>query len=149
MGILRVTFKGYHIIIPNTLNNICVNAICQAATGFDVTTVADIIPVTVVPTLAPSVKGNISFSGIKPIATRGVITDVVIDDDCTIIVRNIPISIETYPLYDTDFLNHLAAVPLTRIFNDLTIKYNTEHIPDKDKHMDNIPATLSDKCQSR
>ena len=53
-------------------------------------TVAPMMPVSVVPMLAPSVRGNISSSVIRPTAAMGVSVEVVMDEDCTMMVMPMP-----------------------------------------------------------
>ena len=48
------------------------------------------MPVSVVPMLAPSVTGNISSSVIRPTAAMGVSVEVVMDEDCTMMVMPMP-----------------------------------------------------------
>ena len=67
--------------MPERLKKRWQSATCIASTGLDVATVAPMMPVSVVPTLAPSVRGNISSSVIRPTAAMGVSVEVVMDED--------------------------------------------------------------------
>ena len=65
---------------------------CQPDTGLVVTMEAAMMPVTVVPMLAPRVRGNMSSSWMRPTAATGVSVDVVMEEDCTMMVMNRPIT---------------------------------------------------------
>ena len=105
---------GNQIRIPMTLNNKCANATCNASAGLETATLAASKPVTVVPILAPNVKGNICSSVITLIAQSGTSVDVVILLDCTNIVTRAPITIDRYLLYANAFTNHFLARPLSK-----------------------------------
>ena len=68
------------------------SATCQAWTGLEVTTVAAMIPVMVVPMLAPRVRGSMSSRPMRPTAARGVRVEVVMEEDCTMMVMNMPMA---------------------------------------------------------
>ena len=56
------------------------------------TTVAAMIPVMVVPMLAPRVRGSMSSRPMRPTAARGVRVEVVMEEDCTMMVMNMPMA---------------------------------------------------------
>ena len=85
---------GYQIRMPMMLKNRWHSATCHASTGLEDTTVAPMMPVSVVPMFAPSVSGNISSRLIRPTAQSGVSVDVVIELDWTRIVITSPMPME-------------------------------------------------------
>ena len=110
---------GNHIIIPIILNKRCANATCNASAGLETATLAANNPVTVVPILAPKVKGNICSNVITLMAHKGISVEVVILLDCTNIVTSIPIIIEKYLLYASALTSHFLALPFNKRFNNL------------------------------
>ena len=56
------------------------------------TTVAPMMPVRVVPMLAPRVRGNMSVRVMIPTAARGVRVEVVMEEDCTMMVMKVPMA---------------------------------------------------------
>ena len=68
--------------IPKMLKKRWQRATCHASTGLDVTTVAAMTPVRVVPMLAPRVRGSMSSRVMRPTAARGVRVEVVMEEDC-------------------------------------------------------------------
>ena len=89
-GTLRMTGAGYQRRMPKRLKKRWQSATCIASTGLEVATVAPMMPVRVVPTLAPRVSGNISSREMSPTAAIGVRVEVVMEEDCTMIVMNMP-----------------------------------------------------------
>ena len=95
-GMRRIKGTGYQIIVPVMLKKRWAKATWRESTLSE--TKEAMSAVIVVPRLAPKVKGNIDSRGITPIPTNGVKTEVVIEEDCTNMVRRAPMIIETYPL---------------------------------------------------
>ena len=86
-GMARNWGMPYIIAIPKILKSKWLIAATRAAT---VPVSAAKSAVTVVPILAPRVKGNIFFNVNTPAPASGTTNEVVIDELCTIIVRTIP-----------------------------------------------------------
>jgi hypothetical protein len=142
-GIFLIYGIGYHMHIPIMLKNKCASATCHASTGCDTATDAAQIPVHVVPMFAPSVNGYICSNDIIPTAASGVNADVVIDDDCTINVINIPIRIDTYPLNSNAFLNKSVNGPLIRDCKCVMMRNRQQHIPASEIMTRNNPVSES------
>ena len=78
-GTRRMKGIGYQIIIPEMLKNKWARATWSACTLSETNEARS--PVTVVPMFAPRVKGNICSRWIAPTPTKGVKTEVVIEED--------------------------------------------------------------------
>jgi len=83
------------MMIPEMLKNKCANATWSEA--FPEVTMEAMIPVRVVPMLAPRVKGYICSKRSTPRPTKGVSVEVVMEDDWTTMVIPAPMIMATYP----------------------------------------------------
>lgn len=88
-GTFRMMGRGYQIKIPTRLKSKWANATFMAV-GLERR--AARMAVKVVPRLAPRMSGNICSSLKAPTSTRGVKTEVVIEEDWTNMVRPVPIA---------------------------------------------------------
>ena len=142
-GTWRTRGMGNHTAMPKMLKKRWQRATCHASTGLEVTTVAAMMPVRVVPMLAPRVRGSMSSRVMRPTAARGVRVEVVMEEDCTRMVMPMPITMLRYPLKPTTARSMRAAGPFTMIWRKYTTQKRQEQRETRERMVRNVPAPSS------
>ena len=113
------------IKIPNILKNKCANAATIAVT-LRVNEANN--AVTVVPRLAPNVKGYNCLSVTTPAPAKGTIVEGVIDELWTMMVRIIPKIIARNAVLKIYLSKYCLILSSTKLLNNLTILYNIKNV---------------------